>query len=114
MTPEGSDARRWPFRNDFQRVPLVFAIATKPIGWVNARALVPLAGEDSAGELRVTAALLNLCAEGWVDLRQRRGTVMYRRTEAGLRIGQRLLRDRRFSFARCVSRSGQDESIAPP
>jgi DNA-binding PadR family transcriptional regulator len=89
----------------FERVLLIFGLRRNPTGYLDAGDLVPLAPEP-AREAVVAAALHSLEGEGLIEIdRTRVRRIRFRRTDAGVALGERLLRDGRLSFARAIDGS---------
>src|SRR5436190_22243929 len=89
-----------PRLSRFERIALVFGIRSKPTGLVYASELMPLAGRSRAARQVVKAYLARLESRGLIETKMSaNGRLQYRRTPAGIRIGVRLLKDHRRSFA---------------
>jgi DNA-binding PadR family transcriptional regulator len=86
----------------FERVLLVVGLRRGPNAYLNAADLVPLAPAPD-GEAVVATALHSLESEGLIEIdRTKVRRVRFRRTEAGVLVAERLIRDGRVSFMRAV------------
>jgi hypothetical protein len=84
------------------KIVLVYALAIKPLSFVDSRLVGELVGPPRAARVVIAESVARLEAAGLIIVRRRGSILRYRRTEAGVALAYRLLRDRRLSFVRAL------------
>lgn len=96
------DRRSGPL-TPLDRVCLVFGLAWRREGFIDAGLLAPLAGGKEVGRAAVATSLIRLQKRGLVEISARGTRFRFRRTPHGAAEAERLLGDSRISFLKAVN-----------